>query len=104
VRVRLQVRPGDFSDVEFESFTGMLAVLEGMSKSLHNTDWLAAPLSEEDLLVTFDAIEHLRNIFEKHREGQAAAGHEWDKGAVAGSGEPTTEVSLSYRPRMTNEI
>lgn len=95
VRVRLNVRPGDYGDVEFESFTGMIAVLDGMVTSLHNTDWLSVPLDEADLQTAEESIAQLKAIFGKHREdSESYAGHPWDE-------EHVTEVTLSYRPQVT---
>lgn len=95
MRVRLRVLPGDFGDIEFESFTGMIAVLDGMAKSLQNTEWLATPLNTDEATSVLHEIEHLRSIFEAHREDRC----EEEKVALEAENKPG-EVSLSYRPGM----
>jgi hypothetical protein len=90
LRVRLRVQPGDFGDIEFESFSGMLAVLDGMSKSVSNTDWISDQLSNEEFNEVFDALQHLRSVFAKHQQRDA------EEKRFDGTGD--TEVVLAYRP------
>lgn len=97
MRVRLRVQPGDYGDIEFESFSGMIAALDGMSKSLHNTEWLATPLSHGDIEVADGAIGNLKAIFAVHREDKGDAGREWDAATQE------TEIQLSYRPSVVQE-
>lgn len=74
MRVRLKVQPGDFGDIEFDTFTGMIAVLDGMTKSLHNTEWLSTPLTGAEMTEAVNAVENLRAIFERHREDRVVTG------------------------------
>jgi hypothetical protein len=68
VRVRLRVQPGDFGDIEFDTFNGMLSVLDGMTKSLNNTDWIASQMDEPQLSEALASIETLKGLFRPHSE------------------------------------
>lgn len=67
MRVRIRVRLDDFDDFEFDSFGGVLLALEGMKKSLLNTDWLAGPMTDAQREAALACIDTLQEIAKPFR-------------------------------------